>query len=233
MKRQENRRRLRLRRRGFTTAELMISVSILLLVMLIVIPAMIFYGRTLKGVRMQQRMQKDLNLFVQEMNHAMTQTYELVYSNEEVITFGSRQSSYVEDTDSATGFTYSVNSVNNELIYRDVDDDPETIHNNQLVWKRTVKNPSGATIEQTEEVLLNRLSPLYDDEGNALPFFDEITEGQRPFVLFQGRMGDRIADRDNLTDEELAKVRADDAFTGPGYEGFVIRYTFIPYNRST
>lgn len=219
------------RRRGTSLLEMMISVSLLAIVMGMVIPAMIYYARVSKSVRMQQRMQQEVTLFAQEMNMAMARVFEVNFSNQRVINFGFHQSEFIADATQPTGWRFSSNTVATTLVYRDEDDDPATIGDNSLVIIQITTNEAGDEVSKREETLVRYLSPLEDADGNALPIFQRMTDGKRAYVMFQARLGDRVLSRKNLSAEERYKVYADDALTGPGYQGLVLQYMFVPHQR--
>ena len=214
---------LRKRRLGVSLTEMMVSVAILSLVMLIVIPAMVYFARVTKGLRNEQRMLQHMNIFLQRMGQEMTAATEVNLVDGSTVQLSGFESEYVEDSSSTTGFTYIRRPLTVELRYEDGDGKPETIKDNRMIIEKTVRNNNGDLYSQERDELLYYLSPIPAPEGSTedyLPIFTEDTSQARPYVEMQVRMGDR----------RKPAPSADDALTDAGYQSLHIRYLLMPYN---
>ncbi len=207
--------------------ELMISIVILAIVVGMVIPATIYYGRAVKSQNFMQRSQQKVNLFNVLMNDEMLQASTINLVNSTTVTFASNSSYYITDPNDSTQFTYRKDAKITTITYVDGDNNPDTINDNRLLMSYVTRAvPSGTVIEQvTNEVLLENVSPMIDpdDADETFDPFVLMNDGARPYI----RLRLKVGDRDTPTKD------AWDRYTGPGYQGFVVDYLMVPYNVSS
>ncbi len=210
------------RRRGFTMTEVMVSVAILAIVIGIIIPSTISYARTLKSIRQQQTMQKQVNLFMQKMDVETTRSQAITLISPTLVRLSGTDSQFVVDAGEATGYLYVVNVVTVELEFVDGDNKPETIEDNRIVMRTTVRSPANVVLSSREETVLPWVTPY--KEGAAPAFvFRQVTGATRPSVEMLARIGDPI---DPATDQT-------NKITGPGFQGFLVRLIISPTNLSS
>lgn len=210
------------RRRGVSIMELMISILIVSITMSIVLPAMVYLARVLKGIRTEHRMLQQVSLFTQRVTTEMTRSTRVTLIGETEANFRGFDSEYVVDAGSPTGQRYDQETVVTRLVYEDDDNNPATIRDNRIVMFTRRTSLDGTLISETQDVLLEWVSPALDEDGNPIPVFVEDTDQGRPYIEMTVRIGDRAR----------PPADEDDALTGPFYQGFYLRYAIVPYTIS-
>lgn len=213
----------RSRRRAMTLVEIVIAVMIMIIVGSLVMGAMIHYARVMKGVRVQNSMQRQATLFYSVMDRETTVADSVEVPSATRMILRGRENELYEQ--SAGIYTYRWNFVTTELIFNGgPDNNLNTFNDNRITIRRVVTNMTGTEISRTERILLTRVRQAVDPVTNqAIPVFRLSTSTTAaPHILFTVRMGDP-PDRTN----------ADDRYTGIGHQGFVLRSVFTPGSRIT
>jgi type II secretory pathway pseudopilin PulG len=215
---------LRSRSRGRSAAmsllELMISISIMSLVMLMTVPAMVYFARVFKGTRTETLLFKDCNQFIQEMDYKLTSANEVEYLSDKKIRIKGTQGQYIPDASQPTGYRFETEIVIIDLEYIDTDNKPATIKDNYLQQTTTRYSVANVVLENTQKRVFTLASPAVAANGTPIAIFKEVAGDTRPALEMTLRIGDRV----------YPTTDADDRITGPGYQGYLVHTYFVAYN---
>ncbi len=206
------------KRTGFSLVEMLIVVAIFTLISVMIVSSMIFYARALKGIRVQQRFQKDANLFKQDLTNVLSSASDMVFVSNDKIIFRGVDSLFTNDE--SGNVIYDKRSKETTLEYIDGDNNTETLDDNRLVLFEKVTDFSGNVVESRERIFIDQVSRMRDSDGDLLPVFQELTDGGRNHVELFVRIGDRSYEPSD-----------DDRYTGPGYQGLILRQVIVPHNK--
>ena len=197
------------RRRGVTLTELIFAVTILSGMMAAVITLFV-------GVIRQER----TNLRMIQM------TYDTSHLHREMRQLASVGGSIGTSGNQVTFFN-EITGVTSQIRYEDLDGNPDTIGDNQIVLIKDVDAD-----DEDSRIVVRYVSPLRNASGSFLPMFSRQPGRPQP-LLIQFRVGDRTGPigrtaRANVTSATYDECRADDAFTGDGFQSVAFRSVIMP-----
>lgn len=182
--------------RGFSLVEVIIAVFILVLLSLITVTGMMFHARMAQSNLAKMRMAEGARRFIEGAQIAILDS-----TNVRVDTgpAGANTVLTLESPDPAN----ASNVVVKQYAYLDGDGNPATIGDNRIV-ERNVDTPMATA----GKVLVEYCSPV----NATTSIFSKNPDSPRPLYEVKLRVGDRTNPANN----------ADNAFTGKGYQSFLI-----------
>ncbi len=183
------------RRRGMTLVEVMISLVLMLLLSIITIGGMMMHARMARANLTREQIAESSRRLV---SAAQVLALDATVLRVDAGPSGANTVLTIETPDPADSSV----TIIKQFAYIDRDMNPNTIGDNVVVERDT--NSPGAT---TGKVIMELCSVV-----GTKKVFEQPTGTARPLININLRLGDRTSPAGN----------ADNAFTGPGYQSFLI-----------